>query len=549
MADEAAQATTAEQATPTARARAALDRVTGGRGAWVLAGLAALALVGAGWAALTVATRASWSPVARGLLPEDAKAAVEALEAKKIPHELDGDGGVILVPEDRVPEARLELAVATLPSGRAVGFELFDKSDMGRSSFAERVNFRRALEGELARTIRALGPVLRARVHLVLPKRRVFQKDQAQPSASVVVTLRPGRALASHHVQAIRQLVAGAVERMEPTRVAVVDDKGDVLARGSGPGLDAQEALEKQTAFEATLEDRVVALLEPTLGEGRVRATVSATLDFSRVVRREDKYDPEGQVVRSEHELIEKRVGASKPAQGPPGTASNLPTRAPGRQAPVFSKPSQSDKSDSTKNYEIDHTFTQKETPHPRVERLSVAVVLDAVRDEDGKVKRRLTAEELGEYKKIVASAVGLDPQRGDTIEVASMPFAANPLELGDGEGEGRGPTLLDELLRWAPVAGIGLALLLGALALWLGHRRRRKREAEEAERRAQEELAARPPEPTLQERIAALRERARAQSERDVLVTASVLRRWLNAGAGAGTSAGGDAEDRAEAA
>ena len=272
------------------------------RGA-ILAAIA-IPLVAVAWLGYQ-ATRPEWRGVAHGMLPEDQQAAVTALEAAQIPHRLE-DGGTIVVPEDQLYQARMELAAGAMPGGRAAGFELFDESELGRSSFNEKVNYHRALEGELSRTIQHLSPVERARVHLVLPERRLFEEDQAEPSASVVVTLRRGSALSKRQVQAMRQLVASAVARLTPGQVSVADQSGVMLTRPTDDRWLSDEALEYQTRFEASLERRVVALLEPVFGRGHVRAQVAAELDFSRLVETEERFDPESQVVRSEREKLEK---------------------------------------------------------------------------------------------------------------------------------------------------------------------------------------------------------------------------------------------------
>jgi flagellar M-ring protein FliF len=192
----------------------------------------------------------NWTPLTRGLSPEDQQAAIIALDAKSIPYRL-GDFGTLEVKEDHLHDARLELAVSSMPSGRNIGFELFDKSELGRSAFAEKVNFHRALEGELERTIRHLDPVERARVHLVMPSRALFEEQQADPSASVVVTLRNGRNLSKGQVKAIRHLISAAVERLGPGQVAVIDETGAMLARPEDEESGLDGAFEHQAAWNA----------------------------------------------------------------------------------------------------------------------------------------------------------------------------------------------------------------------------------------------------------------------------------------------------------
>ena len=272
-------------------------------GAAVLLGLLVMVASAAG--------KEPWRPVARDLAPEDLEAATKAFDDKKIPYKL-GDGSSILVAPEQIHEARLALAVNAMPSGKSVGFELFDTSAMGRSAFTERVNLHRALEGELARTIKYIDGIEKVRVHLVTPERRVFKELDAAPSASVVVTLAPGAEMTRDKAMAIRQLVSGAVERLTPGRVSIVDQRGRMLTPGDGEdGLAMGDAFERQSEQERALEDRVVRLLEPMIGEQKVLVRVALDLDSSRVTETREDFDPNQQVVRSEREQIDKSDSAS----------------------------------------------------------------------------------------------------------------------------------------------------------------------------------------------------------------------------------------------
>lgn len=514
------------------------------RDRWFYAALAALVFGGVVYA-LVQASATTYIPIAKDMLAEDQQAAVTALDEASISYKLTAGG--ISVPEDKIHEARMQLAANPLPSGRTPGFELFDNNTMGRSTFSQKVNFRRALEGELARTVKTLSPVDRARVHLVMPERRLFQTDQATASASVILTLKRGQLLSKRQVVSIQQLVSAAVERLQPSQVAVVDQFGQVLARSEGGMDNADQVIERTTGFERTLEQRVIDLLEPTIGRGRVRVKVAAQLDFSSLQEHQEKFDPESQTVRSEREKLEKTEGSAKPAQGAPGTATNLPTRRAGRAAvPPFTKPAKADRSDSTKNYVVDRSVTKRRTEQPRVQRLSVAVVIDSVRNKDGEIERDHSALELAAYTKLLTTAVGLDPQRGDTIQVASMAFTADAALMQQDPVDptaDKTPTLMDYVMYG--IAGFGLLLLLIILVLVLRSRKTQTAAETQAviddmteselEALDSEALATDDAEKVdlaelgLQAEIAALRERAVAQSERDVLVTASVIRRWLH--------------------
>lgn len=482
-------------------------------------------------------------PLARGLSAEDEAAAVAALEEAKIPYQLDA-GGTILVPEAQVHDARLEMAISTSPGGKAVGFELFDESELGRSAFSEKVNFHRAMEGELARTIRHLKPVEKARVHLVIPERRLFEEDQAEPSASVVLELAPGAALSARQVLAIRHLVASAVERLVPDRVAIVDQSGAMLARPDGEELGGTEGLfEKQVAFERGLERRVVDLLEPLVGVGNVRAQVSARLDFSKVVETSEKFDPEVSVVRSERTREEKSKSANLQATGQPGTTSNLPGAAgtaAGRQ-----QGNESERSDKVVNYEIDRKTERRETPHARVERLSVAVVVNGTEQKDpvtgdmAYVAR--PQDEMNRYQSIVQNAVGFDQTRGDAVSVTNVRFVKPDEEALEGAPTEQG-LLAAPWFRWAVLGGAIFAILLVVLLV-----RRSRAKAAAAARAAEVDRAAQlaasagldddavahllepaAGEPTISDKVQLLRQRAIEQARVDIRRTASVVRGWL---------------------
>ncbi|MCC6620532.1 MAG: flagellar M-ring protein FliF [Deltaproteobacteria bacterium] len=503
-------------------------------------------LVGAGVVVLGVlaflvasgGSGADWRPVARGLQPDDIQTVQTRLDDKKIAYQL-GEGGSILVPADKIHEARLELAVSTMPSGKAVGFELFDESGMGRSSFTEKVNLHRALEGELARTIRHIEGIERARVHLVTPERRVFRSLDVEPSASVVLSLAAGHSLSPKQAQAIRQLVAGAVERLQPNKVAIVDQHGTMLARPDSGALGAAgDGYEQQHEREQQLERRVVELLEPVVGAGKVQARVALTMDFSQVVETREDFDPDQQVVRSERETLDRNADPQTAAAGAPGTATNLP----GRQGPRAAAPAGAgrEKSDTTRNYEIDKVTTRTERPLPRLQRMSVAVLVDDAPDGKGGTTPR-TKDELDRYTRLVSGAVGIDGQRGDKIEVVSVPFAAP--DVGDTATPGGDPTAGDtskgDDLLPILVGGIGAAIVLALLiAFGLGGRRRRDAAA------AGRALAVAEPPPTplpppaaktevdavaRRHRIAELRERAVTLGHEDIHRLTVIFERWFD--------------------
>lgn len=496
-------------------------------GVLVLGAMAYLAMSGGG-------EGSEWKAVARGMSPEDLDAAVKGLDEKKIPYKL-GDEGSILVAPDKIHDARLELALQTMPSGKSVGFEVFDEGGMGKSSFAEKVNYHRALEGELARTIRHLEGIKGARVHLVMPERRVFQAMDVAPSASVVLTVAPGFALTPKQAQAIRTLVAGAVERLAPGQVSIVDQYGTMLARpDSGAGVTGQ-GFEQELEQEQQIERRVVELLEPVVGPGKVKAQVALQMDFSQVVETREDFDPDQSVVRSEREQTETNGPGGTAAAGAPGTATNLPNGQGPRGAPGGNNAHE--KSDTTKNYEIDKTTTRVEKPMPRVTKMSVAVLVD----QDGKGKPR-TKEDLDRYTRLVSHAVGIDEKRGDQIEVVSVGFA--PSEPGDGTGAGpgegspedktTGPNLVTLI-----VGGVAGLLVLGVLiALFVGGKKKAPTQlpALATSTEVVEPIEVPPVAPSQDEvtaerraKITELRDRAVALGNEDIHRLTMVFERWFD--------------------
>ncbi|MEZ4265414.1 MAG: flagellar basal-body MS-ring/collar protein FliF [Myxococcota bacterium] len=517
------------QQTPVARYREVYDNLPGPQRRLIVA-VAVAAMLGLGYLAVRNVIQPGWRAVAHGMDPQDQQAAVAALEARNIPYKL-GDAGSIMVPEDQIHAARLEIATSAMPSGKTVGFELFDASELGRSTFAERVNYHRALEGELARTIQSLGQVQRARVHLVLPERALFAEDQSLPSASVALTLVPGSSLERRQVDAIRQLVAGGVERLTSGNVSVVDQSGTMLARPDSDDGLSEDGLAYRQHLEVGLERRIVALLEPVIGRGRVRAQVAAEVDFSRLVETEEKFDPESQVIRSERERTEATRETERPEQGPPGTASNLPDRPAAAQEAPAAQSARSEKLDHIKNYEVDRATKRRESPHARVERLSIAVLVDSSAGEEPPTDAQIEA-----WKGLISKAAGLDLARGDAVEIIAEPFAALIEPDETAAGVSATPSLDSIPVLWLIIGAAVLLVVLGTVIfLWRRARRRRSDENEEARRledEARRALAHMPePEPEVREMqqiIAVLRKRAQEHTEEDVRRTAAVLRRWM---------------------
>jgi len=395
---------------------------------------------------------------------------VAKLDAMAVPYELRAGGTQIYVPSDRALRLRMGLAENGLPTGGSVGYELFDKSDtLGTTNFAQNVNLLRALEGELARTIRSLDDVESARVHLVLPRRQLFSREQQEPSASVVLKLRGANRFTPEQVAAVENLVASAVPGLKTNRIAVVDDKGNLLARPND-GSDAvtgSTAEEMRLSYEDHLAQTVETLLERSVGPGKVRAEVTADMDFDRVSTKAEIYDPDGQVVRSTQTVEEKANSTETGAQDNVSVSKNLPPTQQNAQAAGGSPSSNSNKSartEETVNYEISKTVKNQIRETGTVKRLSVAVLVDGTytTNPNGTKKYSPRSEaEMQQLEKLVRSAIGYNAQRGDVVELVNMPFATVD-DVGAGEGA---PPLFgltkDDYLRIAEIVVLGVVALL----------------------------------------------------------------------------------------
>ncbi|MDR6303257.1 flagellar M-ring protein FliF [Nitrobacter vulgaris] len=356
---------------------------------------------------------------------EDSSGIIKDLERQAIPYELRNDGAVIMVPKDKVTRLRMKLAEAGLPKGGGVGYEIFDKSDaLGTTSFVQNINRLRALEGELARTIRAIDRIQDARVHLVLPERPLFTREAPQPSASIVVRVRGG--LESQQIRAIRHLVASAVNGLKPQRVSIVDESGQLLADGSATDADGVTGDERRNAFENRMRHQVEAIVSSVVGSGRARVELSADFDYNKITQTSDKFDPEGRVLRSSQTREESSTTAENNGQV---TVNN---ELPGNQPSDNPNPArdQSKKSEETNNYEISRTTKTEVTEVGRVNRISVAVLVDGTyaKNEQGQtVYAERSKEQLDRIATLVRSAIGFDQKRGDQVEVVNLKFAEPP--------------------------------------------------------------------------------------------------------------------------
>ena len=394
---------------------------------------------------------------------EDAKQIVERLEGENIKYKLTKNGTEILVPTEVVNKMRVDTAELALASkGSNVGYELFDNTDaLGTTNFVQNVNLIRALEGELARSVRSVDNIKSARVHLVLPKREMFSKEEQEPSASVVIRTISGQ-LSPQSVAAIQKLIAASVPKLSVKKVAIVDSSGNLLTEEKNKALmdlDHNEDLRQE--MERQMTDRVQNLLDKSIGEGKSRVQVYLEMDFDQVVTNEEIYDPDGQVVRSEASSSSSSVTSEKNA--PVTVAQNIPNgdnvvNGDGNET-------QSANTESTVNYEISKIVRNKVKNSGTISRMTTAVIVDGIyeKDAEGKiVYRPRTEEEMQKLDELIKSAVGYNQDRGDMVEVKNIQFARNQ-QL---EPEKIEEILIlgftkDEVIRIAEGIGVALVAIL----------------------------------------------------------------------------------------
>jgi len=361
---------------------------------------------------------------------KDSAQVVSKLDALNIPYEVKGDGSTIMVPADQVARLRLTMAETGIPHGGSIGYELFDKGDtLGTTTFQQGVNEMRALEGELSRTINSINVVESSRVHLVLPKRELFSRDRQDPSASIVLKIR-GSGLSKQQIAAIQNLVASAVPGLKTNRISIIDQSGNLLARGNGDPNDTfgngTTAEEQRAAYEQRTTRSVEELLERSLGLGHARVDINADMDFDKVTVSSETYDPDGQVVRSTQTQSSESENAEN-GDTPVTVQTNLPE---GQQTQGGSSGAAKNKekhNQETTNYEISHKVTNQTRETGVVKHLSVAVLVDGTYETNDKGERSYqprSAEELASLTKLVQSAIGYDEKRGDRVEVVNMRFA-----------------------------------------------------------------------------------------------------------------------------
>ncbi|MAF49834.1 MAG: flagellar M-ring protein FliF [Rhodospirillaceae bacterium] len=398
--------------------------------------------------------------------PSDSNQILRQLEAQAVPFQVDANGAQILVPSEDVARLRLSLASEGLPSGSTVGYEIFDDaSAIGTTNFLQNVNLVRALEGELARTIRSLKTVRAARVHLVLAQRQLFSREKQRASASVVVNLGGATRLSGEQIASIQHLVAAAVPDLDPSKVSLIDDRGNLLARGDETDSEQSrsgELEDRRITFERRMGAEVTELLEKSVGVGRVKVTVNAGLDFDRISTTEETFDPDGQVVRSTNSIEEQAQSRDAEGTQPVTVGTNLPDAGSAGEGGQSST-NQESRTEEIVNFEISKRIINHVREIGIVKRLSVAVLVDGITEtnEDGDpVYKERSKADMDNLAKLVSTAIGFNEGRGDTVEVINMRFAAiqveadEPLDLFFGLEK-------NDLLRIAEVVVLSILAIL----------------------------------------------------------------------------------------
>ncbi|WP_309828733.1 flagellar basal-body MS-ring/collar protein FliF [Acidovorax delafieldii] len=407
-------------------------------------------LVAAAVAAVVMGRQPDYRVLFSNLGDKDGGAVVAQLSQMNVPYKYSEGGGAILIPAERVHDVRLRLATQGLPKGSVAGFELMESNKFGMTQFQERLNFQRGLEGELTRSIQALSSVQSARVHLALPNQNGFFREQQKPSASVLVSLHPGRILDRAQLAGIVHLVASSVPELAPSAVSVLDDTGKLLSQSpdstAGAEINAQQLLYVQQ-LEQQYSRRIMDILEPVVGRDNVKAQVTAEVDFSQTESTSEQFrpnqTPDSSAVRSQ-QVLESRGSSTKTATGVPGAVANQPP-APSAAPINGANPApnaggqqgteeQTNKRESTTNYEVDKTVKVVRGSTGAVKRLSAAVVVNYQSAEDkGKtVTKALTPEQIEQMTALVRETIGFNRERGDSVNLMNTPFQVTAVPTTD---------------------------------------------------------------------------------------------------------------------
>jgi len=480
------------------------------------------------YAGFMVFDRMNYGPLYSNLSPQDGAAIVKELDAQKIPYSISGGGAVIEVPRGVIYQTRLRLAGKGVPAGGGVGFEIFEKTPFGVSEFTQQVNYLRALQGELSRTINALSAVQSSRVHLALPARSNFLGPEEKPSASVVVDLRPGYHLSPDQVQGIVNLVASSVPKLSADKVTVIDSSGrplkEIIPAAATTEAERLNLLKLQR--EQELEHRIETMLDPVLGSGKVVVRANVQINPQEIQMTKEEFDPDNKVVRSQRQSLDD---SGVKTGGTPGVQANIP----GGEATKVAQESGSKRSSEIVTYEVGHTTSRISEPRGQIQKLSVAVLVDGKYEKDKYVAR--TKEEMEVIKGMVKRAVGFNDDRGDEIEVANVAFKVQPAPALQVPGT---PELKDMIT--SPMGlGVAAGVLLGLGALGFFFMRRKPETKEPKESKPIESAASAVKAEQVREEVAVVaqkivvsedpRKEQLAQIARDYHdATVRIIRTWL---------------------
>jgi flagellar M-ring protein FliF len=513
---------------------------------------------------LVMGRQAEWRVLYSNLADKDGGAVIAQLGTMNIPYKYSDGGGAILVPADRVHDARLKLASLGLPKGAVTGFEMMESNRFGMTQFQERLTFQRGLEGELTRSIQSIASVANARVHLALPNQNGFFRDQQKPSASVLLSLNPGRSLDKAQLAGIVHLVASSVPELEPSAVSVLDDTGKLLSKasdGSASGLNIDaEQLQYAQQLESVYSRRILDILEPLVGTQNVKAQVTAEVDFSQSESTTESHKPnlaqDSSAVRSQ-QTVESTNGSSATPAGVPGATSNQPPAQ--SSAPINGQPqaltaagqaggNNSVKKESIVNYEVDKTVNVVKGASGVVKRINAAVVINnfVKTDDKGKVTSTpLTDAQIEKMTALVREAVGFNKDRGDSVNLMNAPFVADKVEVID-VPLWRQPVVTDlaQSLAW-PLGTLALAALvlmgfvkpaLKTLAESRPHGREVQLDAMESEEPERPQLAAPRAhnEPPVVSDSELRMEEARQLTRDNPAAVANIVKTWINGEAAA---------------
>ena len=382
------------------------------------------------WALVHFANQVEYQTLYSDLDPQEAQGIVTKLQGLQVPYELSDDGRTIRVAADRLSEVRIQIASEGLPESGRIGFEIFDRTSFGLTNFQEQVNYQRALEGELARSIMTLTEVAAARVHLVLAKESLYQSSEDQTKASVILKLKNGHALASSSVQGIINVVASSVKGLSAEKVTVIDYRGKVLSRNEGDGSLTGQQLDTRQKLENEMSAKITQILEPAVGAGKVRPQVSVNMNFQQIEETVEQYDPQGSVIRS-RQLQEERTSETSGMGGIPGAVNmRHPVVSTVQETQGVASNASIIKQNETTNYEVSKAVRHIVNPVGVVERISVAVIIDNVTKtttspggQTQTISEPRNPEEMKKYRDLVAAAIAINPERGDQLIVENISF------------------------------------------------------------------------------------------------------------------------------